>query len=599
MKRNLATEITNNNENISKFIAELSPIIDLLQSENKYATVVGDFNINLLQINEREKISEFFDMICTNSFFPKITLPTRYCTHSCSLIDQMFCKVPHKQEIDISSSIIISRISDHFPCIVNLRTPGEGRKQEKLIYTRTINDSAINDFREELSRLDIPSRLNANLLSDPNIDYGKFEEVLCASFNKHFPEKRIKVNKCKHKLSPSITSGMIKSIEFRDNLYKKLKACTTDSPEYELNQYNLKIYNGYLRQCIRAAKKQHYTHEFAKYKNDIRKTWDTLKDIMNKKKSKVEFPTYLIINQSLCSGIFPSKLKIAKVIPLFKKGDIQLFGNYRPISLLSSVSKVFEKAACGQLYEYFSSHALFYDSQYGFRKYHSTELAALELVDLIHKEIDENKIPFSVFLDLSKAFDTLDHDILLHKLQYYGITGTALDWFRSYLTERYQYVDYNGASSSMKLLTTRVPQGSILGPLLLIIYMNDIHTVSNNLNFILYADDTTLTSPLCSFTYWGYHDINRVSTLINSEITKISEWLSVNKLSLNANKTKFMIFHNYQKVMTDSDIPQLEMNKTPIERVAEFNFLGITINEFMNWGSHSVKIANKICRTLG
>ena len=260
---------------------------------------------------------------------------------------------------------------------------------------------------------------------------------------------------------------------------------------------------------------------------------------------------------------------------------------------------MFEKAAYGQLYEYFSSHALFYDSQYGFRKYHSTELAALELVDRIHKEIDENKIPFSVFLDLSKAFDTLDHDILLHKLQYYGITGTTLDWFRSYLTERYQYVDYNGASSSMKLLTTGVPQGSILGPLLFIIYMNDIHTVSDNLNFTLYADDTTLTSPLCSFTYGGYHDINRVSTLINSEITKISEWLSINKLSLNANKTKFMIFHNYQKVMTDSDIPQLEINNTPIERVTEFNFLGITINEFMNWGSHSVKIANKICRTLG
>ena len=236
---------------------------------------------------------------------------------------------------------------------------------------------------------------------------------------------------------------------------------------------------------------------------------------------------------------------------------------------------MFEKAAYGQLYEYFSSHVLFYDSQY------------------------ENKIPFSVSLDLSKAFDTLDRDILLHKLQYYGITGTALDWFRSYLTERYQYVDYNGASSSMKLLTTGVPHGSILGPLLFIIDMNDIHTVSNNLNFILYADDTTLTSPLCSFAYGGYHDINRVSTLINSVITKISEWLSVNKLSLNENKTKFMIFHNYQKVMTDSDIPQLEINNTPIERVTEIKFLGITINEFMNWGSHSVKIANKICRTLG
>ena len=245
-------------------------------------------------------------------------------------------------------------------------------------------------------------------------------------------------------MSPWFTIGIIKSIELRDNLYKKHKACTTDSPEYELNQYNLKIYNGYLRQWIRAAKKQHYTHEFAKYDNDIRKTWDTLKDIMNKNKSKVEFQTYflnngkyvcgakyiadkfneirpslasgndvsnkspftiyltspctsfyfpytnascilmfiqglkpkssagydhlsskvlkdtndilstplsIITDQSLCSGIFPSKLKIAKVMHLFRKGDIQLFGNYRPIYLLSSVSRVFEKAAHGQLYE--------------------------------------------------------------------------------------------------------------------------------------------------------------------------------------------------------------------------------------------------------
>ena len=125
---------------------------------------------------------------------------------------------------------------------------------------------------------------------------------------------------------------------------------------------------------------------------------------------------------------------------------------------------------------------------------------------------------------------------------YYGITSTALDWFRSYLIEFYQYVDYNSASFSMKLLTTGV-LGSILGPFLFIIYMNDTHTLSNNLNFIIYANDTTLTSPLCFFTYRSYQDNNRVSMLINSEIAKISEWLSANELSLNANKAKFVIFH--------------------------------------------------------
>ena len=126
---------------------------------------------------------------------------------------------------------------------------------------------------------------------------------------------------------------------------------------------------------------------------------------------------------------------------------------------------------------------------------HSTELAALEFTDRISQDMDAKKIPFSIFLDLSKAFDTLDHKVLLTKLHYYGIRDIALNWFRSYLTKRTQYVDCNGVSSSIRKIETGVPQGSILGPLLFIIYMNDIHTVSDNLNFILYADDTTLSSP--------------------------------------------------------------------------------------------------------
>ena len=134
---------------------------------------------------------------------------------------------------------------------------------------------------------------------------------------------------------------------------------------------------------------------------------------------------------------------------------------------------------------------------------------------------------------------------------------------------------------------------------MILIYMNDIHTVSNSLKFIIYADDTTLTSPLCSFTHEGRYDVKQATNLINTEISKIYDWLSVNKLSLNASKTKYMIFHNYQKTITENDIPRLAINGIPIERVTVFNFLGITINEYMNWQSHSLKIANKISRTLG
>ena len=197
----------------------------------------------------------------------------------------------------------------------------------------------------------------------------------------------------------------------------------------------------------------------------------------------VSRPLSIIINQSLCTGIFPDKLKIAKVIPLYKKDDNKSFGNYRPISLLSSISKIFERVAFNQLYDYFTSNGLLYESQYGFRKLHSTELAALEFTDRISHEMDAKKIPFSIILDLSKAFDTLDHNVLLSKLEYSGIRDTALNWFKSYLTKRTQYVDCNGIASSIREIETGVPQGSILGPLLSIIYVNDIHTVSDNLNF--------------------------------------------------------------------------------------------------------------------
>ena len=164
-------------------------------------------------------------------------------------------------------------------------------------------------------------------------------------------------------------------------------------------------------------------------------------------------PLTLIINQSLTTGIFPDQLKIAKVLPIHKKDETTAMDNYRPISLLLLVlpatSKVFEKAAHIQLSNYFTQNKLFYHSQYGFREDHSTELAALELVDRIHLDLDKRKYPIAIYMDLSKAFDTLDHNILLNKLKYYGVKNTELSWFQSYLTERSQYVEINGITSNV------------------------------------------------------------------------------------------------------------------------------------------------------
>ena len=143
-------------------------------------------------------------------------------------------------------------------------------------------------------------------------------------------------------------------------------------------------------------------------------------------------PITLIIRQVLHTGICPDKLKIAKVIPVYKKDDETIFSNYRPISILPAISKIIEKVVYNQIYSFFTQHKLFNESQYGFRTNHSTELAALELVDRINYTLDKNETPFSFFLDLSKAFDTLDHTILLQKLNYYGIRGLPLNLIQNY-----------------------------------------------------------------------------------------------------------------------------------------------------------------------
>ena len=159
-------------------------------------------------------------------------------------------------------------------------------------------------------------------------------------------------------------------------------------------------------------------------------------------KHEISKPITLIINLYFQKGIFPDKLKIAKVVPIYKCNDETEFNNYRPSSVLPSLSKVFERVIFNQIHEYFNLHNLYYGNQYGFRKGHSTELAKLEVIDRVTLSLDIGVTPINIYLDLSKAFDTLNHDILLQKLKHYGIHGISLDLFRSYLSRRQQYVDY-------------------------------------------------------------------------------------------------------------------------------------------------------------
>ena len=203
-------------------------------------------------------------------------------------------------------------------------------------------------------------------------------------------------------------------------------------------------------------------------------------------------PLTIIINQMIETGVYPEKFKISKITPIYKKNERTNIANYRPISLLPTLSKIFERVIHTQLYTYFDENKLLSEQQYGFREKHSTELAAVKLVDYINHEMDIGNTPEAIFIDLSKAFDTLNFDILIHKLQFYGLSGNSLALMKSYVTGRMQYVLFNKTKSDLAIITTGIPQGSILGPLLFSIYVNDIINSSDKLQYLLYADDTTL-----------------------------------------------------------------------------------------------------------
>jgi hypothetical protein len=306
-------------------------------------------------------------------------------------------------------------------------------------------------------------------------------------------------------------------------------------------------------------------------------------------KEELATPITSLINQSIETSVFPDFLKVAKISPIYKKGEDNLFGNYRPVSVLPSISKVFERVLYNQIYEYFTNQNLLFNSQYGFRKCHSTEFTVLELSDRIIKDMDKGELPINIYLDLSKAFDTLDHEVLIEKLKYYGIKSKSLDILKSYLSNRMQYVCYDNVKSDMLKITCGVPQGSILGPLLFIIYMNDIKCASNIFNFIMYADDTAVYTVLNTSE-------DRYEEQLNSELELISNWLKVNRLSLNVTKTKAMLFHSTQRLVT---YPSLVIDNHLVEFVKEFNYLGIIIDENLKWKVHVELIAKKVSKTIG
>jgi len=240
-------------------------------------------------------------------------------------------------------------------------------------------------------------------------------------------------------------------------------------------------------------------------------------------------PISTIINSSFSNGVFPSELKRATIIPIPKSGNLQDKSNYRPISILPILSKIFERCMYNRLIKFIDKFSILTSFQFGFRKGKSTTDAILNFTNYMNKCFNNNEYSLGIFVDLRKAFDTVNHDILLNKLCIYGVRGIALQWFQSYLYGRSHCVKLGSVFSDMETVNIGVPQGSILGPLLFLIYINDMPNVSKIFSFTLFADDTTLANSNCNF-----------AELINStnvELNKIYDWTMSNRLSINYDKT--------------------------------------------------------------
>jgi hypothetical protein len=314
-------------------------------------------------------------------------------------------------------------------------------------------------------------------------------------------------------------------------------------------------------------------------------------------------PLYHIIFKSFETGEFPSQLKIAKIIPLYKSGDKTLPDNYRPISLLPNFSKIIEKVMSNRLTHYLESNNLLCQEQFGFRKAHSTLHPLVHFLNNISQARNQNKYTIAIFCDLRKAFDTVDHQILLKKLFNLGIKGIELQWFKSYLSNRKQFVHLNGKNSSLLTILLGVPQGSILGPLLFLIYINDLPSCNDLINS-LFADDTMLLD--------SHESLPLLTSKINKEFQKVITYFNVNKLSLHMEKTKFMLFFknkgtpspdilfNYNALNSTSQDPNLISKMICINDLDEpkIKFLGVTLDPFLTFKDHIVNINSKLATGL-
>ena len=625
-------------KNLSHLAQFNSKYNEVIKSINKTATCIigGDYNIDLLEYDDKKQIGENLDMNLENNYTPCITLPTRITHHSATLIDQIYLRLPKpKLQAKVRSGNLFCSITDHLMSFVLVEMEIDNSKERP--YVRLFTKNHINYFLQNAPN-DPPLLPTTPDGSEPfNSVHAAYLEFLRNSKNmldKYFPLVRLSRKKFKNK--PWITSGIRVSIRHRNHLYKKYVQNRTLAREQAWKTFRNKVTD-----CIRASETLYYQKILTKQNNNCKNLWKIFGKMLKKDKNKVNIckikvndtnitnssqitnafndfftnigsnlansfqntdkknyreylgnpieqsinlratnpfeiktmlehidpkkstgsddmpakfltisasviaePSSRLFNLSITSGQYPDSLKIAKVLPIFKKGEHTDMNNYRPISILTHINKIFEQLICKQMKSFLTKHNVYYDYQYGFREKHSTEHALIEITDSIKCALDSKQLVCGIFVDLKKAFDTVNHKILLEKLNKVGIRGTDNNLISNYLTNRYQYVQIDNTRSRLLPINYGVPQGSVLGPLLFTLYINDLANCTTKGKIRIFADDTAV--------YFECKNIKEMMHTSTEIMKRLDDWFAANLLTLNTDKSYFCIFRTTNNHMLDT-----------------------------------------------
>ena len=479
--------------NLSK--GALDALLKYLNQCKYQVVLLGDINIDFLRYITHQMTEKYLHMLYTNNFLPIITKPTQITDHTKTLIDHIYTNMAIDQ---VKYGIAIFDISDHLPVFTVIKTSCN-RIQDTLYYS-DYRTSKQEDFLSELMQNNWDENLrhlNNNIHQSTKNIINHIERVTQG----HAPMKEVSQH----------------FVNVGPNLANKLPTSNLNAVSY--------IQNSPISSFTMSPLTVSQVHVLFQ-SLDTSKASISIPNFIVQTAADVLAPIFCCIyNESISLGVVETDPN-----------------NYRPISIISLFAKAFERLVYEQLNSFLVKKKIISNYQFGFRKGYSTEQAILEITENFKSAIDNGKITCGLLLDLSKAFDTVNHQILIDKLCKYGIGGTPLAWFTDYLSNRQQYVKIGNTESDLLTLTCGVPQGSTLGPLLFILYINDMPNCSKKLSFRIFADDTNV--------FYSSNSIDDIEKVMNEELQSILQHCNVNKLSINIKKTNFMVITSCRKKNT-------------------------------------------------